>query len=126
MKLFTILMILGFVVFYVGDNVCLRYASQRAGWPAFWWFAAGNVLGFIATIMLTLALKAQHPNIIFALAQGGGFCLLQLTAFYLFHDPLSRVQWTGVALIAIGIICVQFKAPTPAPTVAAVPPAQTH
>ncbi len=111
MKWFTVLMIFGFVAFYTGDNVCLRYSSERAGWPAFWWFAVGNVLGFIATVMLTFALKAQHPNIIFALAQGGGFCVLQLASFYIFRVPLSPLQWAGVILIAIGIFCVQSKPP---------------
>ncbi len=120
MTLLTILLIVGFITFYTGDNVCLRYASERSGWPWFWWFAAGNALGFIATLMLTLALRAQHPNIIFALAQGGGFCVLQLTAFYLFRVPLSPVQWVGVALIALGIICVQLRPATEAHTVAAV------
>ena len=111
MKLFTILMILGFVAFYTGDNVCLRVSSERTGATAFWWFAAGNVLGFIATVMLTFALKSQNPNIIFALAQGGGFCVLQLTAFYLFRVPLTPLQWIGVSLIALGVVFVQTKPP---------------
>lgn len=111
MTLWTIVLIVGFVTFYTGDNVCLRLASERSGWPWFWWFAAGNALGFVATLMLTLALRAQHPNLIFALAQGGGFCVLQLTAFYLFRIPLSPWQWLGIALIAVGIMLVQTRPP---------------
>jgi len=121
MSLITVLLLVGFVAFYTGDNVCLRYASERVGWAWFGWFAAGNALGFIATLMLTLALRAQHPNIIFALAQGGGFCVLQLTAFWLFRIPLSPLQWVGVGLIAAGILCVQLRPPLAAPPVAVAP-----
>lgn len=99
----------GFVVFQVNGSLCLRMAAERTGVNALAFFAAGNVIGLCGTIFLTLALRGQNPNVIFALCQGLGFCVLQLAAYFLFRVPLSPFQWLGVSLIAGGVVCLQFR-----------------
>jgi multidrug transporter EmrE-like cation transporter len=105
----TALCIIGFIVFQVSGSLCLRMASERSGLSAFYFFAAGNAVGFVGTVFLTLALRGQQPNLIYALCQGGGFCALQLAAYLLFSMPLSTIQWCGIGLIASGVVCVQFR-----------------
>jgi multidrug transporter EmrE-like cation transporter len=105
----TALFVAGFVAFWVNGGLCLRMAAERSGAAALGFFAAGNVIGFCGTIFLTLSLRGQNPNVIYALCFGLGFCALQLAAYGLFRVPLSPAQWLGVALIATGVVCVQFR-----------------
>ena len=102
-------LVLGFIVFQVVDNLCLRVAAERTGWNALLFFAVGNVMGFCGTILLTLSLRGQNPNIMFALGYGLGFCALQLASYFFFRIPLSSPQWVGVALIAAGVVCLQLR-----------------
>ncbi|MDA3876091.1 MAG: hypothetical protein PF483_03270 [Halothiobacillus sp.] len=60
-------------------------------------------------VSLTMALRGTNPNLIYALCLGGSFCALQLVSLLLFKQPLSPVQWTGVALVALGIVLLTIK-----------------
>jgi multidrug transporter EmrE-like cation transporter len=89
-------------------NLCFRLVVEPASALPIGYFIAGNGLGFVSTILLTLALKGQNPNIIYAICLGGGFCLLQVTSWFLFKSPLSPVQWAGITLVACGIFCLRY------------------
>ncbi|HTS17665.1 MAG TPA: hypothetical protein VMP11_08840 [Verrucomicrobiae bacterium] len=99
----------GFIVFQVCGSLLLRVASQRAGSPAVVLFFFGNMVGFCGATCLTLALRTQHPNLTFALCQGGAFCVLQLACYLAFRIPLQPAQWLGVVFIAAGVVCVQWN-----------------
>src|SRR3989338_6797111 len=106
----TGLLILGYLLTFLGVNLSMKVATQKSGTPAFsWWFIGGNAVGFFCTIFITLALKDRNPNLIYALCVGGGFCLLQVASFLIFREPLGAWQWAGVLLIGIGIICLQIQ-----------------
>jgi len=90
-------------------NLCLKWASQNTGMKYFVWFAGANLAGFTTVIILPYALKLAPSNVVYAMSIGGGFCLLQLTTFWIFREPLSQIQWVGVFLIMIGIILLQWK-----------------
>jgi len=98
-----------FVFFQVGGSLLLRVASQRTGEAAVGLFILGNAVGFCGATCLTLALRTEHPNLTFALCQGGAFCVLQLASYWIFRIPLRSAQWIGVVLIAAGVVCVQLK-----------------
>jgi multidrug transporter EmrE-like cation transporter len=99
----------GFVAFQVGGSMLLRVASQRTGGEAIGLFFLGNLVGFCGATFLTLALRTQHPNLTFAICQGGAFCILQLACYAVFRVPMTSAQWVGVALIACGILSLQFS-----------------
>lgn len=99
----------GFIMFQVCGSLLLRVASQRNGWPAFGWFSLGNIVGLCGVTCLTLTLRTQHPNLAFAVCQGGAFCVLQLACYLAFRIPLRPTQWIGVAFIAVGVFCVQWN-----------------
>lgn len=98
-----------FIAFSVTGSLCLKFASQRNGWPAVAVFMAGNLIGFCAASLLTLTLRGRNPNLIYALCLGGGFCMLQLLSWLIFRMPLSGWQWMGVGLIACGMVCLQLR-----------------
>jgi multidrug transporter EmrE-like cation transporter len=99
----------GFILFQVCGSLLLRVASQRTGFAAVALFLFGNTVGFCGATCLTLALRTEHPNLTFALCQGGAFCVLQLACYLAFRIPLRSAQWLGVAFIAIGVICLQWN-----------------
>jgi multidrug transporter EmrE-like cation transporter len=103
------LYMVGFIMFQVSGSLLLRVASQRTGWMAFAWFSFGNIVGLCGVTCMTLALRTQHPNLTFALCQGGAFCVLQLACYLAFRIPLRPAQWIGVAFIAAGVVCVQWN-----------------
>ena len=103
------LCMVGFILFQVCGSLFLRIASQRTGSAAVGLFLLGNTIGFCGATCLTLALRTQHPNLTFALCQGGAFCVLQLACYLAFRIPLRPAQWIGVAFIAAGVFCVQWN-----------------
>jgi multidrug transporter EmrE-like cation transporter len=118
------LYMVAFIIFQVGGSLLLRVASQRTGEAAVGLFFLGNAVGFCGATCLTLALRTQHPNLTFALCQGGAFCVLQLACYLAFRIPLRPAQWIGVAFIAAGVVCVQMNGMAGKPNL--VPAAQNQ
>jgi multidrug transporter EmrE-like cation transporter len=106
---FAGLMVLWFAAAQAGASLLFKLAGEATGSRAWWLFAAGNAVGFGCTLSLLWALKGQNPNVIYAACYGGGFVLLQILSWWLFHVSLSPWQWAGVVLIAVGIILLQVK-----------------
>jgi len=111
----TFWLVLAYAVTMAASNLCFKMVHSGAGWswshpsPAWAWFFAGNAAGFFCPILITLALKQPHAQIIYALCLGIGFCLVQAGSFFFFKEPLSWIQWSGIALIGIGVFLLQFK-----------------
>ena len=84
------LYMVGFIMFQVSGSLLLRVASQRTGSAAVGLFFFGNTVGFCGATCLTLALRTQHPNLTFALCQGGAFCVLQLACYVAFGFCCDR------------------------------------
>ena len=102
-------LVLGFVLCSVGSSLIFRIAAQHHGKAAILYFVLGNTVGIAVPICLTLALRGTNPNIIYAMTIGGAFCLLQLASWLVFKEPLSVVQWTGIALVAVGMLLLPFN-----------------
>ena len=110
MRAFLIaLYVLGFVIGQAGAGLAFRMAAEKTGSTAIWWFVAGNVIGFLCPVCLTFALKGSNANVIYALCFGISFCTLQIASWLLFHQPLSTLQWTGVTLVTLGIVLLQWR-----------------
>jgi multidrug transporter EmrE-like cation transporter len=104
-----IVCVVGFIAANVFSSITYKYTAEAKGAAAFWLFVLGNVVGVIAPIALTFALKRGNPNMIYALCYGGAFTVLQLVAWRLFNQPLSAIQWTGIALVTAGIWLLQWR-----------------
>jgi len=106
----TGLLILGYFAAFLGVNLAMKFAALKHGTPAWWWwFVGGNIVGFFCTVFMVRALDGQNPNLIYALCIGGGFCLLQVASYLIFREPLGLWQWAGIALVGVGIICLQIQ-----------------
>lgn len=111
----TFWLVLGYAVSMTASNLCFKMVHTGPGWNwsepgmAWAWFFAGNVAGFFCPILITIALKQDNAQVIYALCLGIGFCLVQLGSFFFFREPLSWIQWSGITLIGLGVFLLQLK-----------------
>jgi len=92
------------------SNVSFKWSAMSADWKGFLrWQVVGNIAGFISVLSLTALLKfisLHHAN---AITVGLGFVLVQVIgARLIFHEPVSRVGWTGAGLITAGIVLISL------------------
>jgi small multidrug resistance pump len=77
-------------------------SSSDARW---WWgFFGGNLFGFSSIWLLMLVYKSMNPNIALGICVGGSFLLSQLALALIFKSPVSTMQWSGVAVMVVGMI----------------------
>jgi multidrug transporter EmrE-like cation transporter len=94
----------------LGSNVSFKWSAMAADWKGFLrWQVIGNIAGFLSVLSLTALLKfipLQQAN---AITVGLGFVLVQVVgAHYMFHEPVSRLSWTGAGLVALGIVLISL------------------
>ena len=104
-----LLWVLGFSVGTTASWLQFKRAADSSGWTAVWYFVLGNVIGAICPIALTFALRRGHPNLVYALALGGSFALLQIVSWRLFRQPMSVAQWSGVGCVGLGVVLLQLR-----------------
>jgi multidrug transporter EmrE-like cation transporter len=85
------------------SSIEFKFAAEKTGRNALWHFVAGNLIGVLGPISLTLALKLLNPNVTYALCYGTAFAVLQLVAWRLFHQPLTHWQIAGIICVGIGV-----------------------
>ena len=104
------ILILIYVVAFVGSNLCFKKAGVAPDQSMEWWlwFGMGNGIGFLAPITITLALKEGSASWTFAAAMGGGFLALQISLWIFQGEPFHRVHGLGVLLITLGLILMQW------------------
>ena len=107
--LYIIAAVVAFILASVGLSLLFRMAAQHTGRPAILYFILGNCVGLAVSISLMVALRGTNPNLIYAICLGGAFCTLQLVSILLFREPLSPMQWGGIAFVAIGFILLTLK-----------------
>jgi len=101
--------VVGFIISSTGASLLFKTAADAAGWTAFKYYLFGNFAGVWAPLCLMFALRGTNANIIYAVCYGGGFCALQIASFMLFKQPLSTLQWIGVATVGVGILLLQMR-----------------
>jgi multidrug transporter EmrE-like cation transporter len=101
--------VVGFVIAQTAAALFFKAGAGTELYSMRWWlwFAAGNAAGFGCPVALSFALRGTNANLIYALSYGGGFCLIQLATWWIFREPLSVWQWSGISLIFAGIVLLR-------------------
>jgi multidrug transporter EmrE-like cation transporter len=107
--LWAALSVAGFIVAQTAAALCFKAGAGADLYTLRWWlwFAAGNATGFGCPVALSFALRGTNANLVYAASYGGGFCLIQLATWWIFREPLSPWQWSGIALIFSGILLLR-------------------
>ena len=100
--------VVAFVVSNAWSAMLFKFAAEYSGKKALWYYVVGNLIAALGPLALTLALRRANANIIYAVCYGTGFAAIQIAASRLFHQPLSMLQWGGIAAVGIGICLLQF------------------
>ena len=98
-----------FMLASAGSGMLFKLAADSSGRTALWYFVVGNVVGFLCPVALTFGLKHGNPNAVYAFCYGGAFALLQVASSWMFKQPLSLLQWTGIVAVGAGIFLLQIR-----------------
>lgn len=99
------------VAFNVLANAAFRISARSATWTdVLSWQVLGNLAGLFTVIALTCTLRYLPLGIVFPLTTGTSILGVQIVAArWLFHEPISAVQWAGSLLIGVGLLLVQHR-----------------
>lgn len=97
------------VIFNIVANAAFRVSARSATWSDIvTWQVLGNLAGFVTVLTLTGLLRYTPLSIAFPLTTGLSIVGVQVVAAkWLFHEPITAVQWLGSLLIGVGIFLVQ-------------------
>jgi len=97
------------VIFNIVANAAFRVSARSATWSdVVTWQVLGNLAGFITVLTLTGLLRYTPLSIAFPVTTGMSILGVQVVAAkWLFHEPISALQWMGALLIGVGVFLVQ-------------------
>ena len=103
MRIETIVAVCAFLGLQVVTQLLFKWGSFA---PSRWWlgFVSGNVVAIASTWLLMMAYKSMNPNIALGICGGGAFLLAQVAVAVLFKSDISITQWSGVAVIFVGML----------------------
>ncbi|MFN7140597.1 MAG: hypothetical protein ACK4UN_14760 [Limisphaerales bacterium] len=99
----------GFMIANTWSSIQFKFAAVNSGKTALWHFILGNLIGVFGPVALTFALKHGNPNLVYALCYGGAFALIQFVSWRLFQQPLSPIQWAGIACVGLGVLLMHLR-----------------
>jgi len=87
------------------SNIALRLSAWAPTWRALLaWQIFGNLTGFLGVLSFTALMRFVPLYVGYGVTAGLGFVLVQVIGARLyFHEPIARLQWLGVAAVALGI-----------------------
>jgi len=99
----------GAIATWIGGDVLLTFASGETGFTKLVFFIAALVAGIINPAFLTVVLKDNNPNIVYATFGGIGSVLLYWTLGVIFGKPFTFWHWIAIAVVIAGTILLQVK-----------------
>ena len=66
-------------------------------------FVLGVVLFGLNLMFYSMALRSFRISVAYPVMVSGGYCLILIAGWFLFHERLNLVQYGGIALILSGI-----------------------
>jgi multidrug transporter EmrE-like cation transporter len=96
------------LLFNVIANASFKVSADSRTWREFlFWQVIGNVAGLITVLTLTGLLRFLPLHVAFPLTTGLMVIGVQVgAAYWLFHEPITPIQWGGTLLVAIGILLI--------------------
>lgn len=90
------------------SNIGLKLSAWALDWHGVLaWQIFGNLTGFLGVLAFTALMRFVPLNVGYGITAGIGFILVQVVGAHLFfHEPITPLQWLGVAAVTLGIALI--------------------
>jgi drug/metabolite transporter (DMT)-like permease len=116
------LLIIAFTVNSVISQLVLRRGLQELGSPAnlvglprflghaalSYWIYASITLQILSYVMWMLIVSREKLGVATATVGAGFYTLMALSAWLVYGETLSPLQWSGIALVTLGVVCISL------------------
>jgi drug/metabolite transporter (DMT)-like permease len=116
------LLIVAFTVNSVISQLVLRRGLQELGSPAnlvglprflghaalSYWIYASITLQILSYVMWMLIVSREKLGVATATVGAGFYTLMALSAWLVYGETLSPLQWSGIALVTLGVVCISL------------------
>ena len=116
----TRLLFIAFTVNSVISQLVLRRGLQDLGSPVIFaglpgfvrgaalspWIYASITLQILSYVMWMLIVSREKIGVATATVGAGFYTLMALSAWLIYGETLSPLQWTGIGLVTLGVICI--------------------
>ena len=121
------LLLVAFTVNTVISQLVLRRALNALGTPANLsglprfignaalspWIYTSVSLQILSYVLWMLIVSREKLGVATASVGAGFYILMALSAWLVYGETLSPVQWTGIVLVTLGVICISLGGVTP-------------
>jgi drug/metabolite transporter (DMT)-like permease len=115
-------LLVAFTVNSVISQLVLRRALNALGSPAsVWalprfignaalspWIYASVTLQILSYMMWMVIVSREKLGVATATVGAGFYTLMALSAWFVYGETLSPVQWTGIAFVTLGVVCISL------------------
>ncbi len=77
------------------------------------WIYASITLQILSYVMWMLIVSREKLGVATATVGAGFYTLMALSAWLVYGETLSALQWTGIALVTVGVVCISLGGVTP-------------
>jgi drug/metabolite transporter (DMT)-like permease len=86
-----------------GMSALPRFIGQAALSP---WVYASVTLQIVGYVLWLVIVSREKLGVATASIGAGFYLLMALSAWLIYHETLSAVQWLGIVLVTCGVVCV--------------------
>jgi drug/metabolite transporter (DMT)-like permease len=120
-------LLVAFTVNTVISQLVLRRALNALGTPANLsglprfignaalspWIYTSITLQILSYVLWMLIVSREKLGVATASVGAGFYILMALSAWLVYGETLSPVQWTGIVLVTLGVVCISLGGVTP-------------
>jgi drug/metabolite transporter (DMT)-like permease len=120
-------LLVAFTVNTVISQLVLRRALNALGTPANLsglprfignaalspWIYTSVTLQILSYVLWMLIVSREKLGVATASVGAGFYILMALSAWLVYGETLSPVQWTGIVLVTLGVVCISLGGVTP-------------
>lgn len=77
------------------------------------WIYASITLQVLSYVMWMLIVSREKLGVASATVGAGFYTLMALSAWFIYGETLSPLQWSGIALVTLGVVCISLGGVTP-------------
>jgi drug/metabolite transporter (DMT)-like permease len=77
------------------------------------WIYTSITLQILSYVMWMVIVSREKLGVATATVGAGFYTLMALSAWFVYGETLSPVQWIGIALVTVGVVCISLGGVAP-------------